>query len=199
MTKILRANPMAKGLIFDLDGTLIDSMPLHWEAWRVVCRQHGIDLDRDFFFSQAGKASERISKIIVDHYHSEVDPILIRSQKEQYVLERLSEVEPIEAVVRVVRDNDGRLPMSVGTGSNRERALLMLDNAGLTGYFKAIVCSDDVVNHKPSPDTFVRCAELMGVAPADCEVFEDGVPGFEAARAAGMMLTDVRPYCDATR
>ena len=83
--------------------------------------------------------------------------------------------------------------MSVGTGADAYRARLMLESTGLIGLFDHIVSAEDVVNHKPHPDTFLRCAELMGVEPSECQVFEDGDPGLEAARRAGMVATDVRP------
>lgn len=82
--------------------------------------------------------------------------------------------------------------MSIGTGSDRHRAELMLTSTGLIGLFDHIVAADDVVKHKPEPDTFLRCAELMGVRPEECQVFEDGDTGIEAAKKAGMMVTDVR-------
>lgn len=88
--------------------------------------------------------------------------------------------------------------MSVGTGGLRRLALKTLEIVGLKDYFEVLVCSEDVVNHKPHPDTFLRCAELMGAKPKDCEVFEDGILGIQAAETAGMMVTDVRDYYEVT-
>ena len=103
-------------------------------------------------------------------------------------------IKPVELVVEIVKKYHGKLPMAVGTGASRRSALLQLDTLGLTDYFEAIVTADDVDNHKPHPDTFLVCAEIMGVAPEHCQVFEDGILGMEAARSAGMMITDVRPF-----
>ncbi|HPT32393.1 MAG TPA: HAD-IA family hydrolase, partial [Prolixibacteraceae bacterium] len=97
-------------------------------------------------------------------------------------------------VVEIIRKYHGVLPMAVGTGASRQSATLQLRELRLTPYFEFVVSADDVTRHKPEPETFQRCAELMKVKPTDCQVFEDGVLGMEAARAAGMMVTDVRPY-----
>ena len=99
-----------------------------------------------------------------------------------------------DLMVDIVKAQYGILPMSVGTGASRQSALLQLEELGLTAYFDHIVTSDDVTRHKPEPETFLECARLMGVNPEYCQVFEDGLLGMEAARDAGMILTDVRPY-----
>jgi HAD superfamily hydrolase (TIGR01509 family) len=88
--------------------------------------------------------------------------------------------------------------MAVGTGGSRRLSLKSLDIIGLGGYFDILVTSEDVSNFKPHPETFLKCAELMGVAPVDCEVFEDGVLGIQAARTAGMMVVDVTEYYNVT-
>ena len=169
MTKKLTADSNARALIFDLDGTLLDSMALHWEAWETVCTSHGISIEKDFFMSLTGKPVEEISQIIVSHYNSDAEPEAILKEKQTYTMQRLPQIKPVEAVANVLFENAGKLPMAVGTGSDRKRALAMLDNAGLTKYFSAIVCAEDVENHKPAPDTFLRCAELMGVEPKFCQ------------------------------
>jgi HAD superfamily hydrolase (TIGR01509 family) len=88
--------------------------------------------------------------------------------------------------------------MAVGTGGSRRLSLKTLEIIGLKGYFDILVTSEDVSNFKPHPDTFLKCAELMGVAPSDCEVFEDGILGLQAARSAGMMVVDVTEYYTVT-
>lgn len=190
------ADPRAKGLIFDLDGTLLDSMPLHWKAWHSACARFGADVDRDFFFRHVGKSMSEIATVLINEYHIEARVDDITQLKDELVYAEMDSVRRIEPIVAIAEANYGRLPMSIGTGSNHRRAEMMLQNAGILHYFKAIVCAEDVVNHKPSPDTFLRCAELMGVAPADCQVFEDGEPGLKAAATAGMIATDVKPFYD---
>ena len=99
---------------------------------------------------------------------------------------------PIEPVIALVQKYYGKIPMSVGTGGHREAVEKTLEIIGLRKYFDILVTANDVTKFKPHPETFLRCAELMNVAPADCEVFEDGDLGIEAARRAGMIATDVR-------
>lgn len=191
---ILKANPKARALIFDLDGTLLDSMPMHWRGWQAAFRNYGTEIDYDFFFSNAGKAAREIAQILISHHDAKCTAEQIVEFKQQYVYQHLADVEPIKAVLDVVLENYGKLPMAIGTGSERHRAEVMLKNAGLLHYFDCIVPADEVENHKPHPETFLKCAELMGVAPELCEVFEDAEPGLAAARAAGMFATDVKPF-----
>lgn len=190
----LTASPKAQGLIFDLDGTLLDSIGLHWKAWQEACREYGVEIDFDFFITHTGKPVEKISRILTEHYNIPTEPENILSAKERLVYEHLDSVKPIEAVVNVAKENYGKLPMAVGTGSDRRRAEIMLKHAGLQHLFVAVVCAEDVTHHKPHPETFVKCAELMGIPCDKCEVFEDGAPGLQAATTAGMMATDVKPY-----
>jgi beta-phosphoglucomutase-like phosphatase (HAD superfamily) len=107
-------------------------------------------------------------------------------------------VTPIEPVTALVQKYFGKMPMSVGTGGHREAVEKTLEIIGIRDYFDIIVTANDVKHHKPHPETFLRCAELMGVDPADCEVFEDGDLGIKAARRAGMKATDVRTWYDSS-
>jgi len=103
----------------------------------------------------------------------------------------LDGVRPLP-LVEVVKAWHSRRPMSVGTGSESAIAEALLTHLGLRHYFSAVVAADHVMHHKPAPDTFLRCAELMGVPPTECVVFEDADFGIQAARAAGMDVVDVR-------
>ncbi|MCF0191383.1 MAG: HAD-IA family hydrolase [Marinilabiliaceae bacterium] len=183
--------PETRGLIFDLDGTLLDSMPLHWLAWQTSFRRYGIELEHKEFMCYAGKPIEKIAEIFIKQYSLEgvtnVSDII--AEKERVVWENLDKVEPIVPVVEVAKRCFGSIPMSVGTGSDRKRAIHMLEVAGLLDMFPIVVSSEDVENHKPAPDTFLRCAELMGVSPSSCQVFEDAISGINAAKSAGMMWT----------
>ena len=186
-------NPKAKALIFDRDGTLIDSLELNWQAMDKALREQGIEIRREEFIGMTGRSIEEIAQLIVKSKGREdADCDKIVRRKRELANAKADEVEEISTVADVARSAKGRIPMSIGTGSDRHRAELMLTSTGLIGLFDHIVAADDVVKHKPEPDTFLRCAELMGVRPEECQVFEDGDTGIEAAKKAGMMVTDVR-------
>lgn len=186
--------PGTKALIFDLDGTLIDSLELNWQAMDTALREQGIVIERAEFIGMTGRSIEEITRLIVErHGHTGADCDAIVRRKREIANGKADEVEEITIVANVARDAKGILPMAIGTGSDRHRAELMLGTTGLLPLFDHIVAADDVERHKPEPDTFLRCAELMGVRPEECQVFEDGDTGIEAARRAGMIVTDVRP------
>jgi beta-phosphoglucomutase-like phosphatase (HAD superfamily) len=103
-------------------------------------------------------------------------------------------IKPITVMVEFVKSQYGKIPMSIGTGGGRKSSELILKAIGIREYFSIIVTADDVTNHKPEPDTFLKCADLMDIAPQYCQVFEDGKPGMNAAHKAGMIVTDVRKF-----
>lgn len=191
--ELLRGEP--KGLIFDLDGTLIDSLELNWQAMDAAMRGEGIVIAREEFIDMTGRSIEEIVDILVRrHGRPGANRDAIVRRKREIANSHADDVREIKLVADVARTCHGKLPMSVGTGSDRHRATLMLASTGLLPLFDHIVAADDVERHKPEPDTFIRCAELMGLHPADCQVFEDGDMGLEAARRAGMTCVDVRPF-----
>lgn len=184
----------AKGLIFDMDGTVVDSMPVHFLAWKLTAREHGFEYTEELFYGLAGMPTHKIVPVVNERLGLTLDPEEFSRRKEELFLENLKEVRPIEPVADIVRRYHGKLPMSIGTGGKRYIAELTLKMIGFDRYFDAIVAADDVENHKPFPDTFIKCAELMGVEPHLCQVFEDGDMGILAAERAGMIVTDVRPF-----
>lgn len=186
-------DPHAKALIFDIDGTLADTMSVHYHAWQEVCDKIGFDYPEEVFYELAGIPTSKIIHILNERFGLSMD-IQTVEEKEAAYLRRIDEIRPIPPVIDVARKYKGIIPMSCGTGGRIELALLALKSAGLENFFDIIVASEDVTNHKPEPDTFLLCAERMRMNPGDCLVFEDGDLGLEAARRAGMMYVDVRPY-----
>ena len=188
--------PGIKGLIFDLDGTLADTMPYHFKGWKIACQKFGADIDTAFLRKHTGTpgwiiANEIIKKcnlngsVTIDQI---MDEKLIEFYKEQHL------VKPIIPVVEIVKKYYGILPMAVGTGGHREAVERTLSITGLAKYFDIIITANDVKNFKPHPETFLRCAELMKIEPEFIEVFEDADLGMEAAIKAGMIATDVRSW-----
>lgn len=190
--------PGIKGLIFDLDGTLADTMPLHFKGWRTACRKYGADIDTAFLRKHTGSPGWIIANEIIKSCNLEgtvtIEQImaekLIQFYKEQH------QVQPITPVVDIVKKYWGKLPMAVGTGGHREAVERTLEVTGLTKYFDIIITANDVSMFKPHPETFLRCANLMNIEPEFIEVFEDGDLGIEAAINAGMIATDVRSWYD---
>jgi beta-phosphoglucomutase-like phosphatase (HAD superfamily) len=190
----LTISPGVRGLIFDVDGTLADTMPIHYQAWRQILAEAGIDYPLDMFYELAGMPTRAIVPVVNRRFGVGLDPDVTARRKERLFAGRLREVAPIEPVVALVRRHAGLLPMGIGTGGGRTLISRILDVVGLTGYFEVIVTAEDVASPKPAPDTWLLCAAGMGVPPELCQVFEDGELGLVAARRAGMIATDVRPF-----
>lgn len=190
--------PGTKGLIFDLDGTLADTMPYHLAAWKKASNKYGADIDNTFLRKYTGSpgwiiAEEIIKKCGLNGGIS-ADHILKEKLIEFYKLQHL--IKPIIPVTDIVKKYYGILPMAVGTGGHREAVERTLEITDLRKYFDIIVTANDIENFKPHPETFLKCAQYMKIKPADIEVFEDSIFGIEAATNAGMKVTDVRSWYD---
>lgn len=187
-----------KGLIFDLDGTLADTMPYHFEGWKKACIKYGAHIDNSFLRKHTGSPGWIIADEIIKDCNLNgsvtVGQIVEEKLVEYYKIQHL--VKPIQPVADIVRKYHGKLPMAVGTGGHRLAVERTLEITGLRKYFDIIVTANDVNSFKPHPETFLRCAEMMNVDPHFIEVFEDADLGIEAARKAGMMVTDVRSWYD---
>ncbi|KXU37926.1 beta-phosphoglucomutase [Cephaloticoccus primus] len=184
------------GYIFDLDGTLVNTMPLHYFAWRDTLREFGLKpvLDEALFYAQGGSPTEKVVQTFNAHYGTSFDPITVRDAKELRFVDMLSEAKLIEPVVAFARARaaEGR-PVSVASGGLRHIVRDTLHAHGLAELFPVIVTADDVAHGKPAPDTFLLAAEKMGVPPEQCLVFEDAALGIRAAEAAGMRWVEVPP------
>jgi len=122
----------------------------------------------------------------------EAEELVALKQKEFW--RNINQIKPHDAVIELMKSAHGKMPMAIGTGASRRSAMLQLKELEIDELFDFIVTADDVDRHKPEPDTFLKCAELMNVEPQYCQVFEDGELGMQAAQTAGMLLTDVRPF-----
>ncbi|EMH4163582.1 fructose-1-phosphate/6-phosphogluconate phosphatase [Pluralibacter gergoviae] len=180
------------GLIFDMDGTILDTEPTHRQAWRDVLGRYDMHFDEQAIVGLNGSPTWRIAQAIIELNRATLDPHQLALEKTQAVKAMLLDTVRPLPLIDVVKAWHGRRPMSVGTGSESAIAEALLNHLDLRQYFSAVVAADDVQNHKPAPDTFLLCAERMGVAPEKCVVFEDADFGLEAARRAGMDAVDVR-------
>ncbi len=184
----------AKGLIFDLDGTLADTMPLHRRAWKLAFDYFGEEYPEAFIDQYRGIPAGRISRIYAAKFDTTIDPAELAQQKNQQLQKLLHQVQPLEPVLAVVKQYNGKLPMAIASGGTRSNVLLTIEAIALSNYFEVILTSDDSIEPKPSPDIFLEAARRLNIHPEYCQVFEDGESGLIAARKAGMLVTDVRPY-----
>jgi len=188
-----------QGLIFDCDGTLADTMPLHWVAWNQITSRHGIHFPEDRFYSLGGVPSRDILKMLRDEQGLQIDPLAVAKEKELAYLELMNQVGPIHEVVTIAREHHGKLPMAVASGGIKPIIEKVLVHLGIREMFNAVVTSEDVANQKPSPDIFLEAARRIGVAPQFCRAYEDTDLGMTAIRSAGMEAIDVRVILRETR
>ncbi len=188
------------GYLFDCDGTLADSMPLHFEAWTETLEQAAGAPSRfteALFYSWGGRPEREIFAALNRELGYSIDPERGVQDKERRYRALLPRVQPVTAVVELVRRlGAAGARMAVGSGSARGIVEETLVHLGLREHFPVIVAAGEVPRGKPAPDVFLRAAEAIGVAPSRCVVFEDAPPGFQAAEAAGMRWVDVRPFRD---
>lgn len=173
-------------LIFDMDGTLVDSMPLHLDAWELTCAEFGIPFKREQLYQYGGIPTRKIIAMLAEQQGLEVDTDAFARRKIALYMEHIDQVSVFPKMWELVRHYHGKVPMGIGTGSPRNQAESILKSTGLDAYISVVVSADDVINHKPHPDTFLQVAEQLGANPANCLVFEDTQIGLEAGKAAGM-------------
>ncbi len=183
------------GYIFDLDGTLVDSMPVHYLAWDAAMHRHGLNepLDEDYFYELGGVHSRRVAELFGKRYGLTLDPDKVTDLKESLYLELMTNLRVIEPVAEIARRAAGTKPMAIATGGTPEVAYPSLQAAGLRELFPIVITPLDVApgRGKPSPDMFLLAAKRMGVPPEKCLVFEDAEPGIQGAMAAGMHFVRV--------
>ncbi len=177
------------GIIFDCDGTLVDSMPLHFRAWTGAFEQIGApwQWSEDEFYANAGVPDRVTVMELNERHNATIDPDEVHRLKEAWYQEHMHELKPVAAVAELARRyaEEGK-PISVASGSDISLVEPSLEIAGLRDLFEIIVTPRDVERGKPFPDMFLLAAEKMAVPAADCLVFEDGQAGIDAAIAADM-------------
>jgi beta-phosphoglucomutase family hydrolase len=179
--------------IFDMDGTLIDSMQHHQNAWQSALDQFSIPFSSEQMLAMSGWPTlQTVENLLADAHIKGIDVQQVVDAKElRYHQLVNSEIHPTP-LIKVYEHFLGEKLMAVGTGASQQQAEMILSKLGIADKLQAIVGADLVAKHKPAPDTFLKCAELMQVEPQACLVFEDADAGVEAAKAAGMAVVDVR-------
>jgi beta-phosphoglucomutase family hydrolase len=178
--------------IFDCDGTLADTMPLHYRAWKRLVEEHGGVFSEELFYRLGGKPTEQILELLRDEQGLNVgDTHSAARRKEEYFVQTIHEVRPIEPVVQFVRQWHTIKPLAVVSGGLRKYVEMTLDAIGIGPLFDTVVCAEDCARGKPFPDPFLEAARRMNTPPDECLVFEDSPLGLQAAKAAGMQCVIV--------
>lgn len=182
-----------EGLIFDCDGTLADTMPLHWRAWQAVTARHGFVFPEERFYALGGVPTTEIFDLLIAEQGKQgFDIPTLAKEKEAAYTPLMLDVRRIDLVVDIALAHHGRVPMAVASGGLKHVIEQVLEQLGIRQLFAAVVTSEDVARNKPAPDIFLEAARRIGVAPERCRAYEDTDLGLQAIRAAGMAAVDVR-------
>ena len=180
-----------RAYLFDLDGTVADSMPLHLVSWQQATREIGGDFPTDLFWQWGGIPLPRTVAMLNERFGYTMDPAEVIHRKEQIYLTMLDKLHPIASVAAHVAKQHGHLPMAIVSGSPRLTIERTLEALHMTDCFQAIVAAEDYTHGKPDPEPFLTAARLLDIPPADCLVFEDAEAGIQSAQAAGMQYVRV--------
>ncbi|GAB3863489.1 HAD-IA family hydrolase [Micromonospora andamanensis] len=179
--------------LFDCDGTIVDSMPQHYTAWRDTLDLWGCAFPEDLFYAWAGRPTADIVVALNEQHGLDMPVETVVAHRESRFQQLLPTASGIPGVLRHIDDAHGRIPFAVVSGSTREAVAASLTALGILDRFDVLVCAGDYARPKPDPEPFLRAAELLGVPPTSCLVFEDADLGIEAATAAGMAAVRVPP------
>ena len=180
-----------EGYIFDCDGTIAHTMPIHYRAWSRAMQDFGGQFPEDLFYEWGGMPTPVIVERLNAIYGLSMKVEETVRRKEDYYLASVHEVMPVVPVLEIAQRMHGIKPLAIASGGHRELVEATLKAIEIYDMFDAVVCAEDYVNGKPAPDPFLEAAKRIGVKPADCLVFEDSPTGVEAAKAAGMQYVFV--------
>jgi beta-phosphoglucomutase family hydrolase len=179
--------------IFDCDGTLADTMPLHYRAWCAALKEHDAEFPEALFYELGGVTTERIVEMLNERHGHSMPVRETAMYKDNLFIELIPQTLPIEPVVELVRQFYSVKPLAVASGGTRVIVTKILDALGILKKFDAVVTAEDCRRGKPAPDPFLEAAHRLGVVPERCLVFEDTTAGIAAAKAAGMKWVLVEP------
>lgn len=184
--------PPYKALIFDCDGTLADTLPVHFQTWSTSLQAVGVNISKDWYYKYCGTSAEEMLRIIKDSSGYQFDSELVIANRQKHYQSLINTVKEVQAVADIVRSHYGKMPMAIASGGERVVLEATLNNISLYEFFDVVVSIDNVERGKPEPDLFLLASQKLGVAPQDCIVYEDSDEGLEAARRAGIRSIDVR-------
>ncbi len=172
--------------LFDCDGTIADSMPLHYLAWKQALGEWGCEFPEDLFYSWGGMPVREIISTLNQRHGLAMPVEEVAHRKESLYYELLPKLTAVPEVLHEIESAHGRIPFAVVSGSTRESVVKSLRAMRLEDKFDAMVCAGDYTRAKPDPEPFLLAAKKLSVAPEHCLVFEDTDMGIQAAKAAGM-------------
>jgi beta-phosphoglucomutase-like phosphatase (HAD superfamily) len=184
-----------RAFIFDLDGTLADTMPSHYLAWTGIATRHGLTFPEARFYALGGVPTAKIAAMLISEAGLALDPVAVALEKEQAYFDGLAAgagIKSIEPVLALARRHRGEGPLAGASGGVRRVVVRTLEALGIADWFAAVVAAEDTTRHKPDPDVFLEAARRLDADPTTCTVYEDTDIGLEAARRAGMHGVDVR-------
>jgi len=190
---------MDRALIFDFDGVIVQSEPLHFRTFREVVARFGIRFSRKRWYEEySGHGSRNIFQMLLSEagIKADIDP-LVQERKRLYAhYVRQGVLRPTKGIKRFLsklETGHPKLKTAIASGSHSSNIRLVLGKIGLSGRFDLIIGAEDFSRSKPDPECFLLAAKKLGKKPSDCIVVEDSIPGAEAARRAGMMLVCFSP------
>jgi beta-phosphoglucomutase family hydrolase len=179
--------------LFDCDGTIADSMPLHYIAWKKALGEWNCEFDEKLFYSWGGMPIAEIVATLNQRHGLSMPVEVVSHRKESLYFELLPQLKAIPEVLEHIEAEHGRIPFAVVSGSTRDSVMASLASLNLLDRFDTLVCAEDYRKSKPDPEAFLLAAARLGVAPQDCLVFEDTDMGIQAATAAGMASVKIPP------
>ena len=180
-----------RAFLFDCDGTIADSMPLHFIAWNRALARYNCPFPEDLFYLWGGRPVAEIIQSLNQAHGLNMPVDDLEAEKEQLYLEALPHLQAVPEVLAHIHESHGRIPFAVVSGSTRDSVTASLETLGILDRFDTLVCAGDYTRSKPDPEPFLIAAQRLNVAPEDCLVFEDTDMGIQAATAAGMQSVKV--------
>jgi HAD superfamily hydrolase (TIGR01509 family) len=175
-----------KAYLFDCDGTIVDSMPLHYVAWKRVLGEWNCEFSEELFYAWGGMPVAEIVATLNERNGLTMPVEEVQRRKEALYFDILPELRAVPEVMEHIEFSHGHIPFAVVSGSTRDSVTRSLTALGVLDKFETLVCAGDYTKSKPDPEPFLIAAKRLGVAPEDCLVFEDTEMGIQSATAAGM-------------
>ena len=175
-----------KAYLFDCDGTVADSMPLHYVAWSRALSEWNCEFSEELFYAWGGMPVAEIISTLNEQHRLQMPVESVARRKEELYFEILPQLKAVPEVLEHIEASHGRIPFAVVSGSTRDSVIASLEALNILDRFETLVCAGDYRRSKPDPEPFLVAASRLGVAPEDCLVFEDTDMGIQAATAAGM-------------